>query len=205
MSNARTIRFPTAWPRAVCLVLWLGFLFARPNSYADSPSARRSPAAPPLDFSLIDRIGPQGIGPAFQSLDERRRGPIFAAALRQVSQAGKLPPVVVVNRDLSLATTVPDEPKLAAGTTLFRIYLNDWSRTRLGGSADSEILCRFDVEVLRDGHVERKLGPFFARRPFDTTLAATPQERWEQFQAVAKLAIEKMAAALGEDPAHREH
>ena len=147
-------------------------------------------------MSLIDRLGPQGLGPAFQTLDERRRGPLFAAALAQVSQAGKLPPVTVVNRDLSLASAAPDERKLAAGTTLVRIYLTDWTQTRQGGPADTEILCRFYGEVLHDGQVERKLGPFFARRVFNTTTAARPQDRWEQFQAVARQAIEQLAAAL---------
>ena len=168
-----------------------------PLLHADpARSAPRPRAAPPLLVSLIDRLGPQGLGPAFQTLDERRRGPLFAAALAQVSQAGKLPPVTVVNRDLSLASAAPDERKLAAGTTLVRIYLTDWTQTRQGGPADTEILCRFYAEVLHDGQVERKLGPFFARRVFNTTTAARPQDRWEQFQAVARQAIEQLAAAL---------
>lgn len=157
-------------------------------------------AAPSLQISLIDQMPPQGNAPAFQGLDERRRGPIFAAALRQVSAEKKLPMPVVINRDLSIPATVDDEPKVAPGTRLMRIYLTQWSRTPQGGPADTEILCRFFVELRRDGQVEKKLGPFFARQPFDTVTPATPQERWAQYQAVATQAIKEMAVALAAHP-----
>ncbi len=189
-----------ALPRIVLgLFLWSGGLLAVLLLHADPARSNPSPfhgVAPPLLVSLVDRLGPQGLGPAFQTLDERRRGPLFAAALAQVSQAGKLPPVTVINRDLSLASAAPDESELAAGTRLVRIYLTDWTQTRQGGSADSEILCRFYAEVRYDGRVERKLGPFFARRALDTTTAARPQDRWVQYQAVARQAIEQMAEML---------
>ncbi len=148
----------------------------------------------PLYVSLIDQLPPQVDGPSFNGLDERRRGPIFAAAFRQVSKAGKLPPATIINRDLSLPATVPDEPKIPAGTRLVRIYLTQWSQTRLGGVADTRILCRFYVELLRDNRVEKKLGPFFAQPRFDTIQVVTPEDRWAQFQDAARVAIEEMAA-----------
>lgn len=153
-------------------------------------------AQEPVRISLIDQLGPQTSGPAFNSLEERRRGPIFGAALRQVVDEGGLPPVIVINRDLSIPSTVPDEPKLPSGTPLVRIYLTQWSRTRLGGIADTEILCRFYVERLRDGRVEEKLGPFFVHKRYNVVTTATPQDVWAQYQGAARLAIEQMALAL---------
>ena len=151
----------------------------------------------PMEVSLIDQLVPQINRPALNGLDERRRGPIFDAALQQVSQEGKLPPVLVINRDLSIPATVPDEPKLPAGTRLTRIYLTQWSQTRLGGYADTEILCRLYVDLVRNGRVEKKLGPFFAQKRYDTVTAVTPQDHWAQYQDSARIAIEEMAAALG--------
>ena len=156
----------------------------------------RPKTPPPLDISLIDQLPPQISGPAFNGLNERRRGPIFAAALRQVVDEGKLPPLTIINRDLTMPAKVPDEPKLPAGTRLVRITLTQWSQTRLGGIADTEVLCRFFVEVLRDGRVERKLGPFFSQKQYDTVTATTAPEFWAQYQGSARLAIERMAAAL---------
>ena len=157
--------------------------------------ARAKPLEP-LDISLIDQLPPQVGGPAFNGLNERRRGPIFAAALRQVAAEGKLPPLTIINRDLTLPTTLADEPKAAPGALLVRITLTQWSQTRLGGIADTEVLCRFFVEVLRAGRVEKKLGPFFARKQYDTVTATTAPEFWAQYQASARQAIEQMAAAL---------
>ena len=157
----------------------------------------------PLHLSLIDQLAPQVSGPAFLGLDERRRGPIFDAALRQVVAEGKLPPVVLINRDLSIPATTADEPKVAPGVTLVRIYLTQWSQTPLGGIADTEILCRIFVEIRRDGRVEKKLGPFFAHPRFDPVTTATPQDRWAQYQRAARRAIEQMAAALGPVAVHR--
>ena len=156
---------------------------------ATLPAACHQP--PSLQVSLIDQLPPQGLGPSFQGLDERRRGPIFRAALREVGAEGRLPPVEIINRDLTLPATVADESPVAPGTRLVRIYLTQWSRTPLGGIADTEILCRFFVELRRDGRVEKKLGPFFARKEYDTVTSATPQDRWARFQAVAKLAVEE--------------
>ena len=158
-------------------------------------SARPS-IKPPFYVSLIDQLPPQVAGPSINGLDERRRGPIFAAALRQASDAGKLPPVTMVNRDLSIPATTADEPKVQAGAPLVRIYLTQWSQTRLGGIADTRILCRFYVELRRDSRVEKKLGPFFAQPRFDMIRVVTPEDRWAQFQAAARMAIEEMAAAL---------
>ena len=151
-------------------------------------------------ISLIDQLPPQGNAPSFQGLDERRRGPLFGEVLRKVSAEGKLPPAEIINRDLSLPATVADEPPVAPGTPLVRIYLTQWSQTTLGGIADTEILCRFFVERRLGGRLEKKLGPFFARRSFNTVAAATPQDRWSQYQTVAKFAVEKMAAALAVHP-----
>ncbi len=150
----------------------------------------------PIRVSLIDQLAPQTNGPAFNGLEERRRGTIFSAALRQVADEGKMPPVIVINRDLDIPSSVPDEPKLPSGTRLVRIYLTQWSRTRLGGVADTEILCRFYVERSRDGRVEEKLGPFFAHKRYDVVTTATPQDVWTQYQGAARSAIEQMAVAL---------
>ncbi len=171
-------------------ILWLVPLDTRARA-KDLPRTQE-----PVRVSLIDQLPPQTSGPAFNGLDERRRGPIFAAALRQVADEGKLPPVIVINRDLNIPATVPDEPKLPPGTRLVRIYLTEWSRTRLGGIADTEILCRFYVERLRDGRLEKKLGPFFAHKQYDVVTTATPQDVWAQYQEGARLAIEQMATAL---------
>ena len=183
-------------PRPV--VAWLiGLVLAETAWHLQARPGGGPGGQPPIQASLIDQLPPQGNGPSFRGLDERRRGPIFNAALQQVVHAGRLPPVTLINPDLTLPATVADEPKLPPGTRLLRIYLTQWSESRLGGIADTEILCRFFVEVRRDGRVEKKLGPFFVRKPLDTLTAETPQDRWVQFQAAAKLAIEQMAAALG--------
>jgi hypothetical protein len=167
---------------------------------APMPAGARTkpaPAAPaPLYISLIDQLSLQTRGPASNGLEDRRQGPIFAAALQQGVKEGKLPPIVIVNRDLSIPATVLDEPKIPAGKTLVRIYLTQWSQTRLGGIADTEIVCRFFVEVLKDGRVTRKLGPFFASTTYDRVSVALPEDRWAQYQGVALKAIEEMAAAL---------
>jgi hypothetical protein len=165
-----------------------------PSAPAKSPPSGVAPS--PLYVSLIDQISPQTIGPAFNGLDERRRGPIFAAALQQSVRAGKLPPLLIINKDLSIPETVAGEPKVPAGQTLVRITLTQWAQTRQGGIADTEILCRFFVEILQDGRVKRKLGPFFASSPFDLVSVALPEDRWAQYQADALKAINDMAASL---------
>ena len=162
-------------------------------------SARAKPDSrvqTPLYVYLIDQTFPQVAGPAINGLDERRRGPIFGAALQQAAHEGKLPPVVISNKDLSLPSTVLSEPRIPAGQELARIYLTQWSQTRLGGIADTEILCRFFVEIIRDGHVTRKLGPFFARKTCDVVVISRPEDRWAQYQDVAVKALEEMAAVL---------
>jgi hypothetical protein len=155
----------------------------------------KTPPPPSLYVSFIDQTSPQTGGPAVNRLDERRRGPIFAAALQQSVQAGKLPPISIINRDLSMPSTLLDEPKVPAGKTLARIYLTQWSQTRLGGIADTEILCRFYVDVVRDGQVKSKLGPFFASGTLNVDFPL-PEDLWAQYQAVARKAIDNMALAL---------
>ena len=189
----KTSRIRPPWQAAVLLGLLI--LSTAPDDVR--ARTKTTPhAQAPLEVSLIDQLIPQVGRPAINGLDERRRGPIFNAALQQVSQEGKLPPVVVINRDLSLPATVADEPKVAATDQLVRIYLTQWSQTPLGGPADTEILCRFFVELVRGGRVEKKLGPFFARKRYDVVTAVTPEDRWAQYQAAARLAIEEMAGAL---------
>jgi hypothetical protein len=186
----RRVRGISLFRRLGVLCLLCVLPFAALALPSQSPAPR-----PPIHVSFIDQISPQ-FGPAINGLEERRRGPIFNAALQQVAQEGNLPPVVVINKDLSLPSTVLGEPKLAAGTQLVRIYLTQWSQSRLGGVADTEILCRFFVEIVRDGHVGKKLGPFFTRRTYDVVSVARPEDRWAQYQAAARAAIEEMAAAL---------
>ena len=169
------------------------FLLSTVSLQAGSPSSAHP--APSLYVSFIDQTSPNTFGPVVNRLDERRRGPIFAAAMQQSVQAGKLPPFVIINRDLSLPSTVVDEPKIPAGKALVRIYLTQWSQTRLGGSADTEIVCRFYVEILRAGLVRSKLGPFFARGTENVDFSL-PEDLWTQYQGVALKAINDLAAAL---------
>ena len=174
----------------VAAVSWL----SQSMLQAGTPASKAS-APPALYVSFIDRTSPQTKGPAINGLDERRRGPIFAAALQQCVQEGKLPRVIMVNKDLSVPSPVANERPVPAGKTLLRIYLTQWSHTLLGGIADTEILCRFDVEVLQDGRVKKKLGPFFAQDTFAPDFTS-PQDRWAQFQKVALKAIRQMASAI---------
>ena len=183
------------------LVWFVGVCFLVFLPLAATTAAARPKNPPPAPGRLyvffIDQLAPQGAGPAFNGLDERRRGPLFAAVLQQLSREGKLPAsVFVINRDLSLPATLPEEPAVPAGATLARIYLTQWSQTALGGVADTEILCRCYVQVLRAGRATRELGPFFARQRYDPVTATLPEERQAQFQAAARQALEKMAAAL---------
>ena len=184
-----TRRIPSHLPLLLWALVCCPFLaHAEPRHHAPAPQ--------PLNVFLIDQLPPQGIGPAFNGLDERRRGPLFGDALQQAVRDGKLPQIKIINANLSLLETLSSEPKLPAGATLVRIYLTQWGRTPLGGPAESEILCRFFVEVAHDGCVTRKLGPFFARQVFDTSTADTAQEHWAQYQAVAKKAAAQLGKAL---------
>jgi hypothetical protein len=174
--------------------LFLAFVcWWMPLAVQAGPKSGHAPR-PALYVSFIDQLPPQ-VGPSINGLDERRRGPIFARALQQCVNAGKLPTLVVINPDLGLAQSLADEPKVPAGKTLLRIYLTQWSHTRSGGPADTEILCRFFAEVVRDGHVQKKLGPFFARKIYNVDID-TPEERWAQYQGVALAAINEMVPAL---------
>ncbi len=172
------------------------FLLLTASVHAGAPAS--APPSPSLYVSFIDQTSPNTFGPVVNRLDERRRGPIFAAAMQQSVQAGKLPPFVIINRDLSMPSTVLDEPKMPAGKSLVRIYLTQWSQTGLGGIADTEIVCRFYVEILRDRKVQNKLGPFFATA-IENVDFALPQGLWSQYQGVALKAIDEMAAALTND------
>lgn len=164
---------------------------------AGARTSHGAKAEQPLNVFFIDQIQPQFMRPAWNGIEERRRGPIFKVALEEAVRAGKLPPVNVINRDLSLQATQIEQPKVAPGEKVLRIYLTQWSQTRLGGVADTEILCRFFVEEVRDGKVTRKLGPFFARKTLDVVTLARPQDVWAQYQAAALEAIDEMAPALG--------
>lgn len=194
MTSRRLSHYPSNLTRR--LVAALGFLLL---AVPASARPRQPPPSPPtpLYVLFIDQLAPQGAGPAVNGLDERRRGPLFAAALQQVVREGEFPaPLTVINQDLSLPATVASEPKVPRGATLVRIYLTQWSQTAQGGVADTEVLCRFYVETLRGGRVTGELGPFFARQRLDVTGATQPQERWRQYQAAARQSLMQMAAAL---------
>ena len=175
------------------LLLW-SFVFLPPGARAEP----KHPAPPPqpLHVFLIDQLPPQGLGPSLNGLDERRHGPLFNDALQQAVRDGKLPPIEVVNQDLSVPDTLASEPKVPKGATLLRIYLTQWEQTPLGGPADNEIFCRFYAEVVRAGRVTRKLGPFFARQPLNALTPDRAEDRWSQYRAVARKAIVQMAKAL---------
>ena len=168
------------------------------------PAVQARPPRPvptPWRVFLVDQLPTANLGPALNGLNERRRGPVFDAALQEVVREGKLPPVVVLNRDLSLPATVADEPPAPAGAPVLRIYLTQWSQTPLGGLADTEVLCRLFVEQRRDGKTTGKLGPFLARVRYDTTTATGRADvRSAQFQAAAREAIEQMAAQWEKTP-----
>ena len=178
---------------SLCLLLWMPGFF--PLAAHAGPE-RPAPSPRPLCVFLIDQLPPQGIGPAFNGLDERRRGPLFGEVLQRAARGGKLPPLGIVNPDLSLIDTLASESKVPADATLWRIYLTQWEKTPLSGPAQSEILCRLFVEVVHAGRVTQKLGPFFARQPFDTSTADTAQQRWVQYQAVAAKAVAQMGRAM---------
>ena len=178
---------------SLALFLWVSGCFPLP---VRAGPGRPAPSSQPLSVFLIDQLPPQGIGPAFNGLDERRRGPLFEGALQRVVRDGKLPPLKIINPDLSLIDTLASEPKVPAGATLVRIYLTQWERTRLGGPAENEIFCRFFAEIVHDGRVTQKLGPFFARQRFDQSAADTAQQHWSQYQAVAAKAMAQLGTKL---------
>lgn len=158
--------------------------------------ARDKKPAAPLYVFFLDQMPPQGAAPSINGLEERRRGPVFEAALRAASEAGGLPPVTVVNEDIHLPTTTMEKPKVPPGATLLRVFLTQWSNTRLGGFSDSELLCRFYVEVVRDGRTTAKLGPYLGRIPYDATAATTADSRFALFGTAARKGIDLMAHDL---------
>ena len=164
--------------------------------HAGAEPRHHAPPTQGLYVFLIDQLPPQGIGPSFNGLDERRHGPMFNDALQQAVHEGELPPLKVVNKDLSVPDTLASEPAVPRGATLVRVYLTQWAQTPLGGPADSEIFCRFYAELLRDGRVTQKLGPFFARQPLNALTPDRAEDRWSQYRAVARKAIVQLARAL---------
>lgn len=182
----------------VLLAVFAALPFPAAGARPRPPASIRSA---PLTVFLVDQLRPQGMGPAVNGLGERRRGPLFIAALQQVRQADKLSPATVLNPDLSLPATESETPRTPPGATLVRITLTEWSETRLGGVADTEVLCRIFVQVLRDGEVVQSSGPFLGRHRFDFVTATTGvAERWEQFQIAARQAITEMLGALRPEP-----
>ena len=157
-----------------------------PSAFCLSP-ARRAP----VYVFFLDQLPPQGAGPSINGLDERRRGPVFRAALEAAAKAGELPPVTIINQDIDLPTTRAEKPSpVPPGATLLRVYLTQWSRTRIGGFSDSEILCRFFVEEVRDGRTVKKLGPFLGRTTDDA------ENRYQTFGNAARDGIAQMARDL---------
>ena len=180
-----TGRFPRL-PAVLTLLLALGLL----------PLASGRADRPPLYVHFIDQTDTGGEGPAVNGLEARRRGPVFQAALDSAAKAKTLPPVRVTNADIHLYSPKSDEPRLPPGATLARVYLTQWSITRLGGFADAELLCRFFVEVVRDGHVIATPGPYLGRIRYDTTTTSTPEDRYRDFQDCARQAIDALAHDL---------
>lgn len=184
-----------AGPHRIALLgPWIVLFFA---AVCLPPSGFCHPPRAPLYVFFLDQLPPQGAGPSVNGLDERRRGPVFAAALQAAAKAGDLPPVTVVNHDITLPTTRQEKPPLLPpNATLLRVYLTQWSNTSQGGFADSEILCRFFVEVVRDGRTVSKLGPYLGRTRYDTTGTATADDRYQQFGQAARAGIGQMARDL---------
>ncbi len=172
--------------------LLLAFFFLSPGALL----AREKKTVPPLYVFFLDQMTQPADAPSFNGLDERRRGPIFKGALQAVSDAGELPPVIVVNQDIDEPTTTAEKPKVPPGATLLRVFLTQWSNTRAGGFLESELLCRFYVEAMRDGKVTAKLGPYLGRMRYDTTLVTTPENRYAIFGQAARKGIDLMAHDL---------
>ena len=149
-----------------------------------------------LRFSLIDQLSPEAGTTAFNSIEERRRLPVFNAALQEVVRAGKLPPAEMINREADLRAGIASENPQPAGTVVVRVFLTQWAQTAIGGATNSEVLCRFFVEEVRDGKRLMKLGPFFSRVPGDESLAPLYQQRIASYQTAARVALEALAAKL---------
>ena len=58
------------------------------------------------------------------------------------------------------------------------------------------MLCRFYVEVVRDGRVTTKLGPYLGRTQYDTTAVTTADARYALFGVAARKGIDRMARDL---------
>ena len=153
-------------------------------------------AREPLHFSLIDQLPPEFGTTAFNSIEERRRFPVFGAALQDVVRAGKLPPAELINREVDLRAGITSEKPQPPGTLVIRVFLTQWAQTAIGGATNSETLCRFFVEEVRDGMRVAKLGPFFSRVPSNESLAPLYQQRLATYQAAARVALTDLAAKL---------
>lgn len=156
---------------------------------------KRTATAEPLRFSLIDQLPSQGgAATAVNSIEERRRLATFDAALQDVVREGKLKPAVLINNEPDLRSGIGSEQPQPPGTLIVRIFLTQWSQTRLGGSADTEIVCRFRVEEMRDGHRVASLGPFFSRVHDDIALVPSSQDGLATYRTAARQALEQLAA-----------
>ena len=187
-----TLNHPGRGNRRGCwLLLAAVFGLAAPVKVPAQPAKRA-----PLYVSVLDQLQQTGDSPAINALDERRRGPAFAAVLQAAAKAGELPQVIIVNQDIDMPSTVLDERPVPPGATLARVFVTQWSSTRIGGFAQSEVLCRIFVELVRDGHRVAKLGPFLGRTLYDLTAVTTVDDRQFQFEAAARLAVDGMARGL---------
>ncbi len=160
------------------------------------PCVASAAPRPPLYVHFIDQLPPQIDAPAFNGLEERRRGPLFQEALQSASMAHELAPVIVTNPDIHLYSPKSDEPNLPAGATLLRVYLTRWSTDGIGGFVADEVRCRIFAEVVRGGRTVAKIGPFVGRVPYALTEATTNQGRYSVCRDAARQAVDQMAQTL---------
>ncbi len=177
-------------------ILGLVLLLVGVSSVFGRERGTQKAAGEPLRFSLIDQLPPEVGSTAINSIEERRRLVVFNAALQTVVREGKLPSAELINNEPALRAGIDSERPQPPGTLITRIFLTQWSQTRLGGTADTEVLCRFFVEEVRDGHRVAKLGPFFSRVNLNLALAPRYEEMLAIYRTAAVKALEQMAVKL---------
>lgn len=182
------------------LVLLTGvLLLSDGGAVARAAGNRRTPKALvniTICFSLIDQLPPQLNVTAINSIEERRRLATFDAALQDVVREGKLGRSELINNEAGLRSGTGSEKPQPAGTSVTRIFLTQWSQTALGNGADTEILCRFFAETMRDGQRIAKLGPFLGRTRYDVAFAPHYRDNLDAYRAAARDALEQLALSL---------
>ena len=173
------------WTAGSRITLPLTVFVLLASSFILHPSSSASPPRSPLYVSFIDRLPPPSDG-TLAGLDEPQREAAFRAAVQAAAGTGELPPATVVNR----------EADVPMGATRLRVYLKQWANLRRVGVTETDVLCRFYVEVVRDGRPVLRLGPYAGITNFEPTAMTAIQDRSVIFREAARRAISEMARAL---------